>query len=143
MDFLFGPTCFFPINRPQRTAFHRFCDARDARRWASRWNCHMARDVAPSYCSFQCIGHGVHIRKVKRIIYTVNTPRIFIFTEVDHCGFEFFFILEFHPLLEAIFGKIQNSEREKIILKMYYRIYYEFYYKFTKILTKNFTKNVL
>ena len=60
MDFLFGPTCFFPINRPQRTAFHRFCDARDARRWASRWNRHMARDVALSCCSFQCIGHGVH-----------------------------------------------------------------------------------
>ena len=93
MDFLFGPTCFFPINRPpacffpinrpQRTAFHRFCDARDARRWASRWNRHMARStrsVAPSCCSFECIGHGVHgvhIRKVKRIIYTVNTARIF------------------------------------------------------------------
>ena len=45
MDFLFGPTCFFPINRPQRTAFHRFCDARDARRWASRWNRHMARST--------------------------------------------------------------------------------------------------
>ena len=69
-----------PQGRPQRTAFHRFCDARDARRWASRWNRHMARSVAPSCCSFECIRHGVHgvhIRKVKRIIYTVNTARIF------------------------------------------------------------------